>query len=149
MGTELTFTMPDAPPEDYLRLVQWWRDATRFAISVATLGGSAPRHGGNDPVLDLIDLEAPSRMEAEAREALRRGRDTIAPVFRVDPALAAEARRRGRRRLEWVQNQSGRGAPALDPRLRTLIEAGTMRSDETFREAGIDPERPDGSAGVN
>src|SRR6266540_340181 len=99
---EIVVTLPSAAPEDYLRLVQWWREASRSLFAAVRLGASPSEDRDPDPALRLIDSDAPEKVEAEAHRALADGLPSIAPVVKVDAALAARAREKGRRRLEWL-----------------------------------------------
>ena len=137
---EVTFTLPEAPPEDYLRLVQWWRDASRFMSSAVTLGASRSRTRGIDPVLDMVDFEVPERLETQARTALAEGSATVAPTVRLEPAAAAQARTRVRRRMAWLLEMAERGGPSIEPRLMSLLSATQATSDETLRAAGFELE---------
>jgi hypothetical protein len=135
---ELTFRLPPAPPDDYLHLVKWWRDASTFTRSVATLGALGKGTRSRDPALNLLDFDAPEKVEKEARRALEEGKKEIAPVIRVDGKLAADARKRGRERLKWLEEMAEQGAPALHRELRPLVAASNAVGDETLRAAGYD-----------
>jgi hypothetical protein len=135
---ELTFRLPPASPDDYLHLVQWWREASKFVRSVATLGALGQGKRSRDPALNLLDFDAPEKVEEAARKALEEGKKEIAPVIRVDGKLAADARRRGRERLKWLEDMAEQGAPALHHELRTLVAASNAVGDETLRAAGYD-----------
>ena len=136
--SEVTFQLPAAPPEDYLRLVQWWRAGTRFMISAVTLGASRSGTRGRDPVRDLVEFEGPEVVEAEARRALDDGVAEIAPVLQVEGARAARARVEVRRRVAWLQDMAGRGGPPMDPGLRPLLAAAQAAGDEALQAAGFD-----------
>src|SRR5437899_11227299 len=92
---EVTITLPGAPPELYLRAVNWWREATRYAVAVGSLGVATQPSRGANPITDLLDFEAPESVEALARQAIAEGRLEIAPAFRLDSVFAAQAMERG------------------------------------------------------
>jgi hypothetical protein len=135
---EIVVTLPSASPEDYLRLVEWWRRASRSLFAAVRLGASPPDGRNQDPVLRLIDSDAPEKVEAEAQRALADGLATIAPIVRVDGDLAVQARDRGRRRLEWLVDMQEHGVPPLDPDLAPLLIASHVVGEEAIRAAGID-----------
>ena len=138
---EVTFQLPPAPPEDYLRLVRWWREGTRFMVSAVTLGASRPGVRGRDPVRDLVEFDAPELVEAQARRALDEGAPEIAPTLRVDGARAARARVEVKRRMAWLQDMAGRGGPPMDPGIEPLAAAAQAAGDEALRAAGFDLDR--------
>jgi hypothetical protein len=135
---EIVMTLPSASPEDYLRLVEWWREASRSLFAVIRLGASPQEGRNHDPVLRLIDSDGPEKVEAEAQRALADGLASVAPIVRVDADLAVQARDRGRRRLEWLLDMREHGVPPLDPELAPLLIASNAVSEEALRAAGID-----------
>jgi hypothetical protein len=135
---ELTFQLPPASPDDYLNLVEWWREASKFARSVATLGALGQGKRSRDRALNLLDFDAPEKVEEEARRALDEGKKEIAPMIRVEAELAVDARRRGRERMKWLEDMAGQGAPPLHHELRPLVAASNAVGDETLRAAGYD-----------
>jgi hypothetical protein len=137
---EVTFTLPEAPPEDYLRLVRWWREASRYMSAAITMGGAPQRSRGRDEVTDLVDFVAPETVEAEARKALAEGLPTIQPALQVDALLASRARATARRRMTWLTEMAKHGAPSYDPDLQPLVAEAQARNDEVLRAAGFEPD---------
>ena len=135
---DVTFRLPEAPPEDYLRLVRWWREASRYMSAAITLGGAPQRARGRDEISDLVDFVAPETVEAEARKALAEGLPTIRPALQVDASLASRARATTRRRITWLTEMAERGAPSYGQDLEPLVAEVQARNDEVLRAAGFE-----------
>ena len=127
--------LPPAPPETYLRWIEWWRAGRQYADGVAAVAGGAHAGPADDPALALLDFEAPAKVEAVAREALSAGVPAIAPSLTVDLAVAREARQRRLERERWL----GRLRPGSLPPVDAEMERLKQRTEEVSREAlGLD-----------
>ena len=132
---EITIILPAAPPELYLRGVQWWREAVGFAMSAATLGSSARRPAGTDPVYDLIFHDSPAHVESLAREAIEQGRPEIAPEFRLEVEIVREAMIRGEVFWSALNRMLQYGGPPVDPSIVELRERARGATARALAEA--------------
>jgi hypothetical protein len=129
---DVTVTLPAAPPELYLRGVEWWREAVRYAYSAAMLGHSSERVRGLDPARDLILHDGPDQTETLALRAIAEGIPEIAPTYVFDADVLADALKRGEALWDSIVKLLEFGGPALDPAVDELRIRARQQTERTL-----------------
>jgi hypothetical protein len=136
MEEPMKITMPSAPPELYLKGIQWGREAIEYATSAALPGRIPRKTRGTDPVLDLLLYDWPERVEAEALKAVEEGRAEIAPVLEIDRELLGQAHERGEAIWQSLQRMLKHGGPQADPDVIELRERSREYTEQALAETG-------------
>jgi anti-anti-sigma factor len=121
---DVTIRLPAAPPEDYLRWVEWWREAQ--SLVGPKLPGDRDDHGtpaGASAAARLIPVHS-RLVESQARHALLRERSVVAPEISGDADMWRRAFEYGEQLKAWLQDRAREGtSPEFPPDLVRLREA--------------------------
>jgi anti-anti-sigma factor len=141
---DVVIQLPQAPPHDYLRWVEWCEEVDRFAVSAPEADALAPSPAPG-PLASRVAPVHARLTTVQSRTALMQGHSLVAPELAGEGEMWRQSIDYSTRRHGWIEALSGAGIAVpvfpsdlvdLRDRARHSIET-RLASAETIPPSGL------------